>query len=192
VPLSSFQETFQPYPGAVWQGIFKPSGQVIAPCVVIAEGWPSWLLVLSSHHLTCEMCFTSELLSDQAQQKLDCTFSPISSFESMKHSLKSTIYLVQGSPTLFTLLPADWFKHRQILCCLSDRAPAALWSWPQFGLSHLHCGGVLDNTSYISSNVGMISSKLPSKDGRSLCHLIDLTKSPGHYTVAPHLLHLFL
>jgi hypothetical protein len=53
--------------GLVWQEIMAPLAGTFTQCIVISDGWPSWLHVLAVHNLQCDRCYLKTPLEPSLQ-----------------------------------------------------------------------------------------------------------------------------
>jgi hypothetical protein len=164
--------------------VYVGQRRTVAPptsCTVVADTWPGWLLVLPSHGFRCSHLLVPDLsapwLPFLLQLHPDCRVSALS----LELSLASTHYAFgQGTTFAAEVLQRSAFP---VWFFSADTG----WSGPPtfgFRLFHPDYGGVLSGEweFWSSSEQPSRLPSAPSKEGRTLSHIVDPATRVARYT----------
>ncbi len=140
-------------------------------CIVIAEGWPSWALVVGALGFECTHIFSNH------RSISSFTFIPFTSpFDLRLVSTLTTFIFLSGSPAFIQhFWEALRSTHHLTVSLSLDSAP--LHHWQSQGqwvlLRHCHYDGVTTGQWWCGSSQGGLSVPRPLYSSRRLRHILD-------------------
>jgi len=128
-------------------------------CIIISEGWPSWLTLLTETYLSCTKIFLSHLhfpwVSGLQSLFPGVLWHPLADFSLELFHNPQEIILCQGSHQWLQALPAALWVHPSIIGCSDSGLVGHSFDplWTLTTLSHLSCGGATDGHFVCFTNV---------------------------------------
>ena len=171
-PPTVLMGTPRPERSACVKGLRRVSPSPLRPCILLAEGWPSWYFVFGAVHCVCPRVYVSHL-AEQWLYVLRMQFPatewlPVAALD--VDTWPSIIFL-QGSKRLHSLLPVSVASSATVLLCGS--APGSdLDRWTPVMLRHDTVGGAIDGAWTVWCNVPRFSFTAPSCYPRQLRHFV--------------------
>jgi hypothetical protein len=156
----------------------------LTPCIIISDGWPSWLFSCSYHYLVCHSVFLPSLdhawLPHISAAYPSCQWYEITTNNLLEHiPMHTAIVLVQGS---FYVSPEDLpqilFNYRILWSLPPSHGPFTSAGGHQFSSTHFNAGGVIAGCwSFWSTHPFAASPTTPCYQ-RRLRHIIS-PATPG-------------